>query len=195
MEDELLLDILKESAMQIYAGIQACMDNQTELDAVRVMLEESACIWTGTGFVAADCALISLDHDCMPYLHCVPDVAEPYKQLLGFLGVGAILTTRFLQACSLSHAYWVDIFWVMQVADALTVGHATRALQGLAKEQGPLALSQEQLSLAVQLARSLAQLKADGGSIHDQVPYAHPQSLCALICFTSTFPSVISLRG
>ncbi|BDA44284.1 probable Sacsin [Coccomyxa sp. Obi] len=141
VEDELLLDVLEESAMQIYAGIQARMDNQAELDAVLVMLEDSACIWTGSGFVAADCALMSLDHDCAPYLHCVPDVAAPYKRLFEFLGV----------------------------ADALTVGHATRALQGLAKEQGPLALSERQLSLAVQLAKSLAQLKAEGASIHDQV--------------------------
>lgn len=91
MEDELLLDILEESAMQIYAGMQARMDNQAELDAVRVMLEDSACIWTGRGFVAADCALMSLDHDCAPYLHRVPDVAAPYKRLLGFLGVSGSL--------------------------------------------------------------------------------------------------------
>lgn len=110
VEDELLLDILEESAMQIYAGIQARMDNQTELDAVRVMLEDSACIWTGTGFVAADCALISLDHDCTPYLHCVPAVAAPYKRLLGFLGVGATLTSCYLQAWSSLHTDWVNIF-------------------------------------------------------------------------------------
>ncbi len=98
MEDKQLLGILEESAMQIYAGIQARMDNQAELDAVRVMLEDSACIWTGTGFVAADCALMSLDHDSAPYLYCVPHRATPYMRVLGFLGVGAILTSPFLHA-------------------------------------------------------------------------------------------------
>ena len=83
----MLLSILEDTAVQMYAGIQARLDNAAECDAVRIMLEDSACIWAGSGFVPADCALMSLQHDCTPYLYRVPDVVAPYKQLLVFLGV------------------------------------------------------------------------------------------------------------
>lgn len=65
----------------------------------------------------------------------------------------------------------------MQVADELTAGHATRALQALAREQTSSALSQEELSLAAHLAQSLAELKAGGASIHEQV-HCQTSSLC-----------------
>ncbi len=83
----MLLGILEDSAVQIYAGLQARLDDAAECDAVRVMLEDSACVWAGRGFVPADRALLSLNHDCTPYLHRVPEAVAPYKQLLAFLGV------------------------------------------------------------------------------------------------------------
>jgi hypothetical protein len=91
VDDGMLLGILEESAVQIYAGIQARLDNAAECDAVQVMLEDSACVWAGRGFVPADTALVSPDRDCTPYLHRVPDVVAPYKQLLRFLGVRCCL--------------------------------------------------------------------------------------------------------
>lgn len=198
VEDEILLGILETSALQIYAGIQARLGNGAECDAMRVMLEDSACIWTGRGFVAADCVLMELQHDFTPYLYRVPDVAAPYKQLLAFLGVcclteaddtchtTCIPSSHRLHSVGYSqtapwckHHYHFRLpvflpvgtraFSFKQVADHLTIGHATRALHSIAKEQGPTPISQRQLSMVVQLGRSLMELKAKGATIHDQV--------------------------
>ena len=68
-----------------------------------------------------------------------------------------------------------------QVADGLKAAHATRTLQDMAKEQGSTSVSQRELSVVVHLARSLAEMKAGGASIHEQVLPASNLNLLRLL--------------
>ena len=89
-EEEELRGLLEAAALQIYSGLQAYLGDSSQCDALSLTLEGAACVWTAAGFVAAAAASLSLEHDFAPYLHTVPAaVAEPYRPLLTFLGVGA----------------------------------------------------------------------------------------------------------
>lgn len=79
--------MVEEAASKVYAQLEAQLGDRGDCDALRIMLEDSPCIWAGRGFVRADRAVLHLDQDCAPYLHRVPDITARSKQLMRLLGV------------------------------------------------------------------------------------------------------------
>jgi hypothetical protein len=84
---EQLIDLLGLAASKISAQLELHMGDPGERDAVRIMLEDSPCVWTGEGFVRAKFAVLNLDRDYRPYLHRVPDTQASCAQLMTLLGV------------------------------------------------------------------------------------------------------------
>ena len=59
---------------------------------VRLTLEQAACVWTGTEFVAVTDAALQASVELSPYLHTVPPrLAAQHRDLLLALGVRATL--------------------------------------------------------------------------------------------------------
>ena len=79
---------LEEAAGQLCAGLAPALADPAQRDVLSVMLEGAACIWTGSGFVPGDAAVLGSDFDFAPYLHVVPAaLAGRHSELLRFLGV------------------------------------------------------------------------------------------------------------
>lgn len=87
VHDESVRGMVEKAVGEMYAQLETQIGDQGECDALRIMLEDSPCVWAGAGFVRADHAVKHLDQDYRPYLHKIPDVVAQNSQLMRLLGV------------------------------------------------------------------------------------------------------------
>ena len=57
-------------------------------EALMMILADSACIWTGSGFAPASRMVSTLPEDLAPWIYPLPSCLQPYTALLLCLGVG-----------------------------------------------------------------------------------------------------------
>ncbi len=78
--------LLEEAAVDIYSRLLASLQTP-DGEALVMIMANSACIWTGSGFAPASRVVSKLQEDLTPWIHPVPSCLEPFAALLLCLGV------------------------------------------------------------------------------------------------------------
>lgn len=84
--DRATQEVLQGAASDIYGRLLLILDS-ADREVLLMIMEGSACIWTGSGFVSAARAVSELPEDLTPWLYPIPSCLEPYSAMLSCLGV------------------------------------------------------------------------------------------------------------
>ena len=72
--------MLEAAAVQMYSHLSNSI--QTNVDIIMPIVEDSACIWTGSGFVKPGLVVMGSAVNFQPYLFSLPQAVLPYRGLL-----------------------------------------------------------------------------------------------------------------
>ena len=92
--------LLEQAAVSIYSRLLSSQE-ASDGEALQMIAEGSACIWTGSGFAAASRVAFQLPEKLEPWLYSVPGCLEPCKRLLQSLGVQCSRASRQQPAAAL----------------------------------------------------------------------------------------------
>ena len=114
MEDQALCSELEAAAQALYKGLNDGADCPGETEVVAAMLESSACVWIGSGFVAANLVSKLCPPSFYPCLYSIPSILQPFPAVLGLLGVSppsllSLDTKRSMKPfCNTAKAMWYN---------------------------------------------------------------------------------------
>eukprot|EP00803_Ostreobium_quekettii_P010692 evm.model.scf_230.1 EVM.evm.TU.scf_230.1 scf_230:55-29919(-) len=138
--DPFLCASLLQALKSLYSLMTAALSSD-EVVIMQTMLEGSNFVWMGSGFVGvSDCAM-KMDADFKPYLHQVPAELAEFGGLLRALGV----------------------------VEAATEVQYAKGLRNLSECKGAEPLNDEELQLALRMAKAAADAKAYRGPIRSMV--------------------------
>ena len=78
--------LLEDAAVDIYGRLLPSLQTP-DGEALVMIMANSACIWTGSGFAPAGRIVSKLPEDLYPWIYPVPSCLEPFAALLLRLGV------------------------------------------------------------------------------------------------------------
>lgn len=96
MHDSDTQKLLEAAAVDIYSRLVPSL-RTADGEALMMIMADSACIWTGSGFASTSRVVMQLSESFGPWILSVPSCLEPYAALLLCLGV---CLSRQLLACT-----------------------------------------------------------------------------------------------
>ena len=102
MHDSDTQKLLEAAAVDIYSRLLPSL-RTADGEALMMIMADSACIWTGSGFASTGRVVMQLSEDFRPWIFSVPSCLEPYAALLLCLGVWLPQQLLACAECSLSN--------------------------------------------------------------------------------------------